>query len=113
MPLLLDMLDTGNTMLKKLFILPIRFYQKYISPIKGPCCRFTPTCSEYAVEAILEWGVIVGLLLALWRVLRCNPFGKCGEDPVPVNKLKRRFLEKRKAKKEEKALRKQNEPQKE
>ena len=93
-------------MLKKLFILPIRFYQKFISPHKAPCCRFTPSCSQYAVEAILEWGVIIGIVLAIWRILRCNPFGKCGEDPVPVNKLKRRFLAKRKAKKEAKAIKK-------
>lgn len=93
-------------MLKKLFILPIRFYQKYISPAKPPCCRFTPTCSQYAIEAIREWGVLIGLLLALWRVLRCNPFGKGGHDPVPENKWKRRFLEKRRKRKEEKALKK-------
>ncbi|MBQ4120424.1 MAG: membrane protein insertion efficiency factor YidD [Clostridia bacterium] len=98
-------------MLKKLFILPIRFYQKFISPNKPPCCRFTPTCSQYAIEAIMEWGVIVGLILALWRILRCNPFGGYGEDPVPVNKLKRRFLERRKAKKEAKALKKASEKQ--
>lgn len=98
-------------MLKKLFILPIRFYQKFISPRKAPCCRFTPTCSQYAIEAIQEWGVIVGLVLALWRVLRCNPFGKFGEDPVPVNKLKRNFLAKRKAKKEMRALKKKAQKQ--
>ena len=59
----------------------------------------------------MEWGGIGGLILALWRILRCNPFGKCGEDPVPVNKLKRRFLEKRKAKKEAKALKKASKQQ--
>lgn len=94
-------------MLKKLFILPIRFYQKYISPAKPPCCRFTPTCSQYAIDAIREWGVLIGLVLALWRVLRCNPFGKGGYDPVPENKRKKRFLEKRRKQKEEKALKKQ------
>ena len=98
-------------MLKKLFILPIRFYQKFISPNKPPCCRFHPTCSQYAIEAIMEWGVIVGLILALWRILRCNPYGGYGEDPVPVNKLKRRFLAKRKAKKEAKALKKASKQQ--
>lgn len=73
--------------------------------MKPRCCRFTPSCSQYAIEAILEWGVIIGILMAFWRILRCNPFSKGGEDPVPENKLKRRFLEKRrlkKAKKEEK-----------
>ncbi|MBR2986440.1 MAG: membrane protein insertion efficiency factor YidD [Clostridia bacterium] len=85
--------------MKRIVIFPIRLYQKYLSPAKPPCCRFTPTCSQYAIDAVLEWGVIIGLLLALWRILRCNPFSKGGEDPVPVNRLKRRFLEKRKLKK--------------
>ncbi|MBQ7365138.1 MAG: membrane protein insertion efficiency factor YidD [Clostridia bacterium] len=80
--------------LKKLVIFPIKLYQKFISPLKPPCCRFTPSCSQYAIEAVMEWGVIIGLLLALWRILRCNPFSKGGEDPVPINRLKRRFLEK-------------------
>lgn len=94
-------------MLRKLFILPIRFYQKFISPHKAPCCRFTPSCSQYAIDAITEWGVIVGILMAFWRILRCNPFCKGGHDPVPENKLRRRFLEKRRVKKAEKALKKQ------
>ena len=90
--------------LKKLAIAPSRFYQKYLSPLQPPCCRFTPTCSQYAIDAIAEWGVIVGLLLAFWRILRCNPYSRGGEDPVPVNRLKRRFLKKRRLKK---ALKKQ------
>ncbi|MBR4933953.1 MAG: membrane protein insertion efficiency factor YidD [Clostridia bacterium] len=65
-------------------IFPIKLYRRFISPLKGtPTCRFTPTCSEYAIEAIKEWGAVVGLALAAWRVLRCNPFGGCGHDPVP------------------------------
>lgn len=79
--------------IKAIFIFPIRVYQKLISPMKPRCCRFSPTCSQYAIEAIMEWGVIIGLLLAFWRILRCNPFSKGGEDPVPINRLKRRFLE--------------------
>lgn len=89
-------------MLKKLFIFPIRLYRRYISPLKPPCCRFTPTCSQYAIEAIEEWGVLVGLILSVWRVLRCNPFGKGGYDPVPENKRRRRREEKRRLKKEAK-----------
>jgi len=85
--------------IKALFILPIKGYQKFISPLKRPCCRFSPSCSQYAIEAILEWGVIIGILLAFWRILRCNPFSKGGEDPVPENKLKRRFLENMRLKK--------------
>lgn len=70
-------------MLKRLFILPIRFYQLYISPMLPPACRFTPTCSQYAVEAIQKHGVLKGLYLAVRRILRCHPWGGSGYDPVP------------------------------
>ncbi len=67
------------------WLLPVRFYRKYISPIKpgGGSCRYTPTCSRYALDAVREWGVICGTALAVWRILRCNPFSKGGYDPVP------------------------------
>ena len=68
--------------MKKVFLKMIRFYQKNISPIKKPCCRFYPTCSEYAVEAIEKYGALKGSLMAAWRILRCNPFCKGGYDPV-------------------------------
>jgi len=68
--------------LKKVFIFLIKLYQKYISPMKKPCCRFSPTCSEYALEAIQKHGAFKGFFMALWRVLRCNPFCKGGYDPV-------------------------------
>ncbi len=61
----------------------INLYRKYISPLKAPCCRFQPTCSEYAIGAIREWGALCGLGLIFWRVLRCNPFSRGGDDPVP------------------------------
>ncbi len=64
-------------------ILPIRFYQTCISPYTPPSCRFTPTCSQYAKEAIMKHGPIKGLGLAIWRILRCNPWGGSGYDPVP------------------------------
>ena len=65
--------------LRRLFTLPLRLYRDYLSPLKGgPCCRFEPSCSAYAIEAIEEWGILVGCALSLWRVLRCNPFGKGG-----------------------------------
>ncbi|EFE93153.1 conserved hypothetical protein YidD [Oribacterium sp. oral taxon 078 str. F0262] len=71
-------------MIKKMEIALIRFYQKYLSPIKGSCCcRYTPTCSQYAIEAIRKYGSVKGTLLAVWRILRCNPFAKGGYDPVP------------------------------
>lgn len=66
-----------------LLILPIRFYQKFISPLTPPTCRFTPTCSQYAIEAIRKHGPFKGLALAVWRILRCNPWGGSGYDPVP------------------------------
>ncbi len=66
----------------------IRLYRKLISPLKPPCCRFTPTCSQYALEAIRVHGAFKGSALALWRILRCNPFSKGGYDPVPDKKRK-------------------------
>lgn len=70
----------------RLLIRLIEFYRKNISPRKIPCCRFTPTCSAYAIEAIQKRGVIVGTALSIWRILRCNPFCKGGYDPVPEKK---------------------------
>lgn len=61
----------------------IRFYRKVISPLKPPCCRFYPTCSEYALEAFRKHGFWKGLLLSIRRICRCNPFCKGGIDPVP------------------------------
>lgn len=75
-------------MIGQILIAIIRFYQKYISPLKISCCRFTPTCSAYAIEAISIHGCIKGSALALWRILRCNPLCKGGLDPVPEKKSK-------------------------
>ena len=72
-----------NRILKKIFILPIRFYQYAISPLLGPSCRFNPTCSHYMVEAIEEWGVFKGLWLGIKRITKCHPWGPHGHDPVP------------------------------
>ena len=68
--------------MKKLILSVIRAYQLFISPIKGPTCRFRPTCSEYASEAIEKYGVLSGGWLALRRIVRCHPWGKGGYDPV-------------------------------
>ena len=69
---------------KKGIISLIRFYQKYLSGLKqGSSCRFIPACSTYAIEAIEIHGLLKGVALALWRILRCNPFCKGGYDPVP------------------------------
>lgn len=66
-----------------LLILPVRFYQLSISPMLPPNCRFTPTCSQYAIEALRRHGAVRGTLLALRRLLRCHPWGGSGYDPVP------------------------------
>ncbi len=66
-----------------MLVAPILFYQKFISPLTPPSCRFTPTCSEYARQALLKYGPVKGLALAVWRILRCNPWGGHGYDPVP------------------------------
>jgi putative membrane protein insertion efficiency factor len=73
--------------MKYICIWLIRLYRKFISPLKrSPCCRFTPTCSAYALEAFYEWGFFVGFGLTVWRILRCNPFCAGGYDPVPKRK---------------------------
>ena len=69
--------------MKHLACLLIRFYRKFISPIKPTCCRFTPSCSAYALEAFTYRGFFVGFFLSVRRIFRCNPFGPCGYDPVP------------------------------
>ncbi len=69
--------------MKKMVIALIKFYRKYLSPLKTIKCPYTPTCSEYGMEAVEKYGIIKGCLLACWRILRCNPFSKGGYDPVP------------------------------
>ncbi len=75
--------------MKHIMIWLIGLYRKYISPLKPPCCRFTPTCSAYAIEAFKKRGFFVGFILTVWRILRCNPFSKGGYDPVPEKGLRR------------------------
>ncbi len=70
-------------MLKWFLILLVRFYQGAISPYFPPSCRYTPTCSQYAIEAINKYGPFKGGWLALKRILSCGPWGKHGHDPVP------------------------------
>lgn len=71
--------------MKRFMLACIRFYRRNISPYKhkGPCCRYIPTCSQYAVTAIERYGAWKGGWMALWRILRCNPFSRGGYDPVP------------------------------
>jgi len=70
-------------MWKKIWIKIIRFYQIHLSPLKGPTCRFYPTCSSYAIEAIEKHGTVKGWALALRRILKCHPWHPGGIDPVP------------------------------
>ena len=69
--------------MKKLMIRAIRFYQKFLSPLKSTKCPYIPSCSQYGLEAIEKYGALKGGLLAAWRILRFNPFSKGGFDPVP------------------------------
>ncbi|WP_035345965.1 membrane protein insertion efficiency factor YidD [Alkalihalobacillus hemicellulosilyticus] len=72
--------------MKKLFILMIRGYQRFISPLKPPTCRFYPTCSHYGIEAIQRFGVLKGSWLTIKRISKCHPFHPGGIDPVPEKK---------------------------
>jgi len=68
--------------MKRLFIFIIKAYQKFISPVLPPSCRFYPSCSQYGIEAITKYGAVKGSIMTIWRILRCNPFSKGGYDPV-------------------------------
>ncbi|MCC6599509.1 MAG: membrane protein insertion efficiency factor YidD [Crocinitomicaceae bacterium] len=69
--------------MKRLFILPVLLYQRVLSPLLGSNCRFTPTCSQYAIDAIEEWGAMKGTWLGIKRISKCHPWGSYGYDPVP------------------------------
>lgn len=69
--------------MKKILIAMIMFYKNYISPLTPPACRYTPTCSTYALQAIQKYGAIKGTWLAIKRISRCHPWGGSGYDPVP------------------------------
>ncbi|MDP4448233.1 membrane protein insertion efficiency factor YidD [Staphylococcus hyicus] len=75
--------------MRHLFILPIRFYQKFISPLTPPSCRFYPTCSNYTIEAIQVHGAFKGIWLGIKRILKCHPLHKGGFDPVPLKNEKK------------------------
>lgn len=74
---------TLNRIIQTIVLLPVYFYRRCISPLFPPCCRFTPTCSEYAIQAVKKHGVFKGSWLAIKRILKCNPWGGSGYDPVP------------------------------
>ncbi|MGD9639227.1 MAG: membrane protein insertion efficiency factor YidD [Alphaproteobacteria bacterium] len=69
--------------MRKFIIFLIKVYQKILSPLFPNCCRYNPTCSHYTIEAVERFGVIKGLFLGAKRILRCHPFAKGGDDPVP------------------------------
>ncbi len=69
--------------MKFILITLIRFYQRFISPLTPPACRFTPTCSQYTLEAIQKYGALKGTWLGIKRICRCHPWGGSGYDPVP------------------------------
>ncbi len=73
--------------MKALVLAPIRLYSRFISPALPPRCRYHPSCSAYAVQAVERYGILRGLVLATWRVLRCNPFSHGGYDPVAAQTL--------------------------
>lgn len=72
---------------RRLLVAVLRLYQRWISPAFGPRCRYYPSCSEYAVQAVERFGVIRGLVLAGWRLLRCNPLSHGGFDPIDEQRL--------------------------
>ena len=72
--------------MKTIPIFFILMYQKFISPLLRPSCRFHPTCSEYSIQAITKYGALKGIFLSLKRILRCNPWGGSGLDPIPGEK---------------------------
>jgi putative membrane protein insertion efficiency factor len=76
------------SLLRKIATAPLRFYQRFLSPLKPAMCRFSPTCSQYAIEAVEEHGVVRGGAYAAWRILRCNPLCKGGHDPVPPRRAR-------------------------
>ena len=69
--------------MKTILITMIRFYQRYLSPLKSTKCPYFPSCSEYGLEGVLKYGAFKGGILAFWRIVRSNPFSKGGYDPVP------------------------------
>jgi putative membrane protein insertion efficiency factor len=78
---------TSRTLGRAGFVLPIKLYQKLVSPMVGQRCKYYPSCSEYAAQAITKFGILRGLVLAGWRLLRCNPWSHGGFDPVEGQRL--------------------------
>lgn len=75
--------------IKKIYTFPIKIYQWFISPILGPSCRYSPSCSHYMLQAIDEWGIFRGTWIGLKRIGRCHPWGGHGDDPVPKKEIRK------------------------
>jgi uncharacterized protein len=76
-----------NRLASRILIAPLVFYQRFVSPALPRRCKYEPTCSAYALQALREYGILRGLVLAAWRLLRCNPFSHGGYDPVSAQRL--------------------------
>ena len=72
-----------KNILKYIIIVPVKIYQKLISPLLGPTCRYEPSCSHYMIQAVEEWGLLKGFWLGIKRIGRCHPWGSSGYDPIP------------------------------
>lgn len=72
-----------KSILRKIYLFPVKIYKKVISPMKPACCRYYPSCSSYMVMAVEKHGIIKGTVLGIWRLLRCNPYARGGVDYVP------------------------------
>lgn len=77
------MMETISRVVRQIYVLPIKFYKACISPMLPASCRFTPSCSTYALQAIMKHGVFRGSWMAVKRIMRCHPWGGSGYDPVP------------------------------
>ena len=75
------------TAARRIAVAPIVVYRRVLSPLLPPRCKYAPSCSEYAIQAISEFGILRGLVLAGWRLLRCNPFSHGGFDPVQAQRV--------------------------
>jgi len=76
-----------SSLVGRAVVAPIRLYQRLISPALGPRCCYAPSCSDYAIQAVRDYGILRGLVLAAWRLLRCNPLSPGGLDPVSAQRL--------------------------
>ena len=80
-------MSAASRVARSVAVAPLRVYKRVLSPALGPRCRYAPSCSDYAIQAIRDYGILRGLVLAAWRLLRCNPLSAGGFDPVSAQRL--------------------------